>query len=300
METTGKPADDKRQDITESAANARVIREGDRAVVQLDPDHPGFRDAAYRERRNAIAQIALEYQRGAVVPDAPYIAEEHAVWRAIWAELGPAHDKYACAEYRKYASLLDLPRDRIPQLEETSQKIRRLSGFRLEPVSGLINSRDFLAALSNGVFLATQYIRHHSTPLYTPEPDVCHELAGHAAQLASPLFAELNREVGQAALRTETEAQLQRLANIYWFTIEFGVLWEDGALKAYGAGLLSSFGELEAMADAEIVPMTNWQRMETQTYDVTHYQPVLFAAPSFEGMVELLTERLRRWPAAMD
>ncbi|MCA9520859.1 MAG: phenylalanine 4-monooxygenase [Myxococcales bacterium] len=292
------PSDDQRQDISESAANAIVTREGDRAVVRLDPDHPGFRDGAYRARRNAIAQIALDYERGAVVPDAPYVAEEHAVWREIWRELGPAHAKHACAEYRKYASLLDLPRDRIPQLEETSRRIRALSGFRLEPVAGLINSRDFLAALSNGVFLATQYIRHHSTPLYTPEPDVCHELAGHAAQLASPLFAELNREVGRAALRTDTDEQLQRLANIYWFTIEFGVLREEGQVKAYGAGLLSSFGELEAMSDARIEEMANWELMETQLYDVTQYQPVLFCAPSFEAMVEQLTRRLQRWPNA--
>ena len=173
-----------------------------------------------------------------------------------------------------------------------------VSKASVDAVRHLINSRDFLAALSNGVFLATQYIRHHSTPLYTPEPDVCHELAGHAAQLASPLFAELNREVGRAALRTDTDEQLQRLANIYWFTIEFGVLREEGQVKAYGAGLLSSFGELEAMSDARIEEMANWELMETQLYDVTQYQPVLFCAPSFEAMVEQLTRRLQRWPNA--
>src|SRR5215212_6197450 len=83
-------------------------------IVQLDPEHPGFRDSEYRARRNRIAQIALEYQPGEPIPDAPYTSEEHEVWRAIWEALDPAHRLHACAEYLECVSRLKLPQDRIP------------------------------------------------------------------------------------------------------------------------------------------------------------------------------------------
>src|SRR5437867_3895057 len=98
-------------------------------------------------------------------------AEEHGVWQTIWQALGPAHRRHACAEYLDCLSRLAFDTDRIPQLAEISKKVEAISGFRLEPVAGLVEPRVFLESLANGVFLCTQYIRHHSTPLYTPEPD---------------------------------------------------------------------------------------------------------------------------------
>src|SRR4051812_46522468 len=205
-------------------------------IVRLDPDHPGFRDPEYRARRNRIAQIALEYQPGTPIPDAPYTAQEHEVWRMIWEALNEAQREHACAEYLECVRRLDLPQDRIPQLREASAKVEAMSGFRLELVAGLVEPRVFLESLADGVFLSTQYIRHHSTTLYTPEPDVVHEVLGHAVTLASSQLAELNRLVGSAIKRTRTAEALERLSRIYWFTIEFGVLREAGAVKAYGTG----------------------------------------------------------------
>ncbi len=155
-------------------------------IIQLDPDHPGFRDHEYRARRNRIAQIALSYRPGQPIPDTPYTAEEEQVWRSIWQVLRPAHQRHACAEYLECLQRLDLPTDRLPQLREVSEKVEAISGFRLEPVAGLVAPRVFLESLANGVFLCTQYIRHHSTPLYTPEPDVAHEIIGHGVTLGSP------------------------------------------------------------------------------------------------------------------
>src|SRR5881392_2595577 len=103
-------------------------------IVQLDPDHPGFRDPEYRRRRNQIAQIALKYHPRDPIPDAPYTTEEHQVWATIWSALGPAHKKHACAEYRDCLTKLNFAADRIPQLREVNEKVRALSGFRLEPV----------------------------------------------------------------------------------------------------------------------------------------------------------------------
>ncbi len=265
-----------------------------KAVVQLDPDHPGFRDEGYRARRNQIARIAMEYQPGMPVPDAPYTPQEHQVWRAIREALEPAHQKHACAEYLECIRRLDLPWERIPQMREVTARVQAISGFRLEPVAGLVEPRVFLESLADGVFLSTQYIRHHSTPFYTPEPDVVHEVVGHAVILASERMAELNRLVGQAVKRTSSAEALERLARVYWFTIEFGVLREDGRLKAYGTGLLSSAGELEAMHGAELRPL-DLEAAARQEYDPTKFQPVLFCADSFETMFETLKDYLLRW-----
>ena len=267
------------------------------AIVRLDPDHPGFRDAEYRARRNRTAAIALRYEPGATVPDAPYTPEEHALWRTIRDALEPAHRRHACAEYLEAARRLDLSRDSIPQLSEVSARVREISGFRLEPVAGLVAPRVFLESLADGVFLCTQYIRHHSTPLYTPEPDVVHELLGHALTLASPRLAELNRLFGEAVRRTTSAEELERLSRVYWFTIEFGVVREDGEVKAYGTGLLSSAGELEAMSRAELRPLDPVEAMHTE-YDPTRFQPVLFCADSFGEMCEALKRFLARWRAS--
>jgi phenylalanine-4-hydroxylase len=260
-------------------------------IVQLDPDHPGFRDQHYRARRNRIAQIAMAYKPGEPIPDAPYTPDEHEVWRTILRALRPAHQNHACAEYLSAFEKLQLDTDRIPQLREVNEKVQAISGFRLEPVAGLVEPRVFLESLAEGVFLCTQYIRHHSTPLYTPEPDVAHEIIGHAGTLASEPLAELNRLFGEAVKRTTSQEELDNLSRVYWFTIEFGVLREAGTVKAYGTGLLSSAGELEALDQAELRPL-DLDRASHQEYDPTHFQPVLFCADSFDAMYQALRDYL--------
>jgi len=267
---------------------------GRNQVVLLDPDHPGFRDPQYRARRNQIAALSLSYRHGDQIPDVEYTGEEHEVWRAVWQALVPAHQAYACSEYLGSADRLEFLPDRIPQLSEVNLKVEALSGFHLEPVAGLVQPRNFLDSLASGTFLCTQYIRHHSTPFYTPEPDVIHELAGHAVTLASPRLAELNREFGRAVKRTKSPEAFDRISRLYWFTIEFGVLLEGGKLKAYGTGLLSSSGELAAMSSAELRPFDP-EAASHQTYDPTRYQQVLFYAKSFDSMYQTLKRYLATW-----
>ena len=263
-------------------------------IVQLSPDHPGFRDLEYRARRNRIAQLAFSYQPGEEIPEAPYSTEEHQVWRAVWDALEPAQHAHACAEYQAALQRLAFAPDRIPQLREVNEKVQAISGFRLEPVAGLVEPRVFLESLATGTFLCTQYIRHHSTPLYTPEPDVVHEIVGHAVTLASKRLAEINRLFGKAVKRTSSLEALNRLSRVYWFTIEFGVLRENGSVKAYGTGLLSSAGELEAMHNAELRPL-DLEAASRHEYDPTHFQPVLFCADSFETMYDSLHAFLVAW-----
>src|SRR5256886_1688238 len=261
------------------------------AIVQLDPDHPGFRDQEYRARRNQIAQLAMNYRPGDPIPDAPYTPDEHRVWQTIWRALGPAHHKHACAEYLSALGRLSFDPGRIPQLREVNEKVQAISGFRLEPVAGLVQPRVFLENLADGVFLCTQYIRHHSTPLYTPEPDVVHEIVGHGVTLACPQLAELNRMFGQAVKKTSSPEALEQLSRVYWLTIEFGELRENGSPKTYGTGLSSSAGERQEMHKAQLRPLDP-AAAAVEKYDPTHFQPVLFCAESFDEMYEKVREYL--------
>ncbi|HVF74997.1 MAG TPA: phenylalanine 4-monooxygenase [Acidimicrobiales bacterium] len=255
--------------------------------VELSEDHPGFADPAYRRRRDDLAALALDYQPGDPIPTPTYTETEHEVWRIVSRELAVKHREYANREFLEAVEALALPRDRIPQLHEVTERLAPLTGWKYLPVAGLAPLCDFYGSFADGTFHSTQYIRHHSVPLYTPEPDIVHEVLGHANQLAHPEFAALCRVVGQVVRRLETPEALLFLSKVFWFTFEFGVAWEGSELRTYGAGVLSSYGELDNFRKAEIRPL-DWGAMGTLDYDITHYQPVLFAAPSIPALVEEL------------
>ncbi|MEP6801192.1 MAG: phenylalanine 4-monooxygenase [Acidobacteriota bacterium] len=260
------------------------------ALVLLNPDHPGFRDPVYRARRNAIAQLALEHREGTPPPLVAYTDQEHEVWRRVWEHLAPIHAARAVKEWRFAAGGLDLDRKWVPQLSEVNE-LTRHPGIEMLPVAGLISAHGFLSALGRGVFRSTQYMRHHSMPLYTPEPDVIHELVGHATSFLAPEIVHLSRSFGDAALRSDP-ITLQQIERVYWYTLEFGVALEGGDVKAYGAGLLSSYGELGDLgARASLVPF-DLDAMAATPYDPTDYQKVLFVAPGFQEMVRAVEEWL--------
>ena len=255
--------------------------------VDLAADHPGVADPAYRARRNAIAALAVGYTRGDPVPHADYTEAEHEVWRIVSRELAAKHATYAISEFLVAVGAVGLPTDHIPQLDEVGDRVSRLTGFRYEPVAGLATLRHFYGSIGDGYFLSTQYIRHHSVPLYTPEPDVVHEVIGHAHTLAIPALAEVYRAAGRAAQRVETAAALEFLSKVFWFSLEFGVVYEGAELKAYGAGILSSYGEIEEFRGADVREL-EVARMGVQTYDITHYQPILFAGRSMTHLTDTL------------
>lgn len=257
-------------------------------IVPLEPDHPGFNDLDYRHRRNEIAKIALEYRLGDPVPTCHYTGEEHAVWREVWANLDPLHQRLACRQYLDIVDVVGLDRERIPQLQEVNEIIEPHAGFRMIPVAGLVKARKFLGSLENRVFLSTQYIRHPSVPLYTPEPDIVHELVGHASTFAHPQFARMNRAFGAAARRAPDDATVEALGLLYWYSIEFGAVREGGEVKAYGAGLLSSFGELSRFVEEAKLAPFDPDVMSRTPYDPTQYQETIFVADDFDTMVDEL------------
>lgn len=255
--------------------------------VQLGTGHPGFADPEYRRRRDALATLASRWRPGEPCPTADYTDEEHAVWRAVSEALLAKHRTYACAEFLAAKEALGLPTDHIPQLEEVSAMLAPLTGFRYLPAAGLVPLREFYGSLADRTFWATQYVRHHSVPLYTPEPDVIHEVVGHGNTLASPRFTRLYELAGAASRRVQTQEALEFVSKVFWFTLEFGLLWEDGELKTYGAGILSSPGEIEEFRHMTIRPL-DLVAMGTTEYDITAYQPLLYAAESFAHVEDVV------------
>ncbi len=213
------------------------------------------------------------------------------MWRIVSHELAAQYRTRAARRFLDAVDALALPSDHIPQLDDVTRKLEPLTGFRYEPVAGLAPLRTFYGAFAGDGFFSTQYIRHHSTPLYTPEPDIVHEVLGHAHQLADPRTAALYRLVGAAVQRVETDDALRLLSKVFWFTFEFGLVEEDGELKAYGAGILSSFGELGEFREASVQPL-DLAAMCRIDYDITSYQPVLFAARSMSHVDDALEEFL--------
>lgn len=248
----------------------------------LDVNHPGFHDPEYRRRRDQIAESARRYVFPGPVERVQYTSAEQGVWSSINQILRPMHDELACDMYLRSRPIAQLDPERIPQLDSINKRLLWETGFHLTPVDGLVTPRLFLSTLAEGRMLCTQYIRHHSVPLYTPEPDVVHELLGHVVMFFDRDYCDLNRDIGKAA-RVLSDDSLIELERLYWYSIEFGLVRDLGVTRAFGAGLLSSAGEMGAMGSVTHRPFVPEEIVSTP-YDTMHMQSALFCADSVDHM----------------
>ncbi|EPB76177.1 Biopterin-dependent aromatic amino acid hydroxylase [Ancylostoma ceylanicum] len=265
-----------------------------------DPRHPGHGDAAYIARRQFLNDHALEYRHGDPIPIVEYTEEEHATWKEVYEKLRGLHETHTCLAYRKNLKLLEdagvLTSERIPQIRDVNKYLQKRTGFILRPCSGLLSARDFLASLAFRVFQTTTYLRHSGKPHHSPEPDLIHELLGHVPMFADPMVAQMSQDIGLMSLGASDE-QIEKLATVYWFIIEFGLCREEGKLKAIGAGLISAYGELmHACSDKpehrDFDPVTT----AVQKYEDSDYQPLYFVAQSIQ---DALT-KLRQYALSME
>jgi phenylalanine-4-hydroxylase len=256
-------------------------------TVHLAHDHPGANDPVYRARRSEIAASALKWEPGEPAPEITYGEDEQNVWRTVCRELHDKHERYAVREYREAKIAVGMPTAHIPNLDEVSVLLQPISGWGYLPAAGLVPLKQFYRSLADRRFYSTQYVRHPAVPLYTPEPDIIHEVIGHGHLLATPTFGELHRLAGEAARRLQDDENLKFLSRVFWFSLEFGTVIEDGELRAYGAGILSSFGEIEEFRGMDHRPL-DLVEMGTADYDITAYQPVLYRAESVQEVVEIV------------
>ncbi len=258
-------------------------------ISSLPIDHPGAHDPAYRARRNYIAELAANYRHDPqhIIPDVAYTKEELEVWRYVFTQLQEVQQRRACSFYLQAKQELGLHADAIPQLQHLSDKLNQFTGFRLAPIEGLVETRAFLTRLEKRTMLSTQYVRHHSRPDYTPEPDIVHEAIGHIPTFTNPDFADFSSLVGYGA-RIADEQQLVELGRLYWWTVEFGLIEEGREIKAFGAGLLSSFSELDNCFRPGIPKHKfNLKTVINTEFDYSMMQPVMFIIPSYGYLKEV-------------
>lgn len=268
----------------------------------LPIDHPGAHDPEYRARRNRIAQLCRQYRNDPqhVIPQVEYSPEETAVWRFVYDQLDAAHARRACSQYLDSKAKLGISRDSIPQLADLNRRMRTLSNFGFAPIEGLVETRAFLSFLGRRIMLCTQYLRHHSRPEYTPEPDIVHEIIGHIPNFTTPDFADFSQAIGRGAIIANDE-QLEQLGRLYWFTVEFGLIEEQGQIKAFGAGLLSSYRELEhAFSDDVDRRRFSLEEVLHTAYDYSDLQPTLFIIPSYAYLKTVTLEFISRFDRPRD
>lgn len=255
-------------------------------IKELPIEHPGAHDPEYRTRRDYIASLSKQFREDPenVIIDVEYTPEEQKIWQIVATKLDELHQKHASKVYLEAKKKLGITNERIPQISKLSKRLTELTGFRLAPIEGLVDTRAFLSWLSWKTMLSTQYIRHHSRPEYTPEPDIVHESIGHIPMFTNQDFADFSQSIGHGA-RVATDKQIEELGRLYWFTVEFGLIEEDNELKAYGAGLLSSFGELEhALSDKVERRKFDLERVINTDYDYSDMQPILYIISSYEEL----------------
>jgi phenylalanine-4-hydroxylase len=271
-------------------------------ISMLPIDHPGAHDPEYRARRDFIARLAKRYRQDPrhVILDVDYTPQETAIWRRVYDRLEDTQSRRACSLYLESKRRLGISRDRIPQLRELDQRLRAISNFRLAPIEGLVETRAFLSWLGKRTMLCTQYLRHHSRPDYTPEPDIVHEIIGHIPNFTNPDFADFSQFIGKGAIIASDE-QLEQLGRLYWFTVEFGLVEEGDEIKAFGAGLLSSYSELEhAFSDQVERRKFNLEEVIHTPYDYSDMQPLLFVIPSYAYLKEVTREFIGRFGQSGD
>lgn len=217
-----------------------------------------------------------------------YSEAEHGVWAELHARQMASVRGRACDEYLHGLELLNLPGDRVPQLPDVSRVLKRETGWEVACVPALIPATDFFQLLADRRFPAATFVRRREELNYLREPDLFHELFGHAPLLTNQYFADFIQTYGQLALAASEEDR-EFLARLFWFTVEFGLIQPRGSeRRIYGGGILSSIGETRAALEgnAERRPFNVMDALRTP-YRIDIMQPVYYVIEDFRELYEL-------------
>ncbi len=275
-----------------------MVTPPDATELELEPGHPGLGDAEYIQRRKELFALCRKHRLVRLDPPLiDYNAEETRIWREVSPKLDELHGKHACQIYLNAKRELAITREEIPQLRHLSDRLRRETNMHLVPAEGALPYRTFYQYIGERGFPVTQFIRHGSHPEFTPEPDMIHDCLGHVPPLMNRDYAELLVLIGKAVSTTMNGEQVLALKRFSWFSIEFGLLEEAGETKVFGAGILSSTGEIPYSLFS---PDVTRRPFETDVvintdYDPSRMQNKLFIAPSFPFLRRELEGLVRRF-----
>lgn len=276
-----------------------MIEPPDPDVLQLEPGHPGLGDEPYVRRRNDLFALCRRHRLENLGPPLiDYTAEETRIWQSVSPKLDELHRAHACSMYLTAKDALGISTREIPQLRHLSDRLVQATQMHLVPAEGPLAYRTFYSYIAKRGFPVTQFIRHGSHPEFTPEPDMIHDCLGHVPALMNHDYAEGLALIGRAAFASTDPLQVLALKRFSWYSIEFGLIEEAGDLKVFGAGILSSTGEIPFSLFSREVrrkPFVTDEVIATD-YDPSRMQDHLFVIPSFPWLrseIEGLVRRFR-------
>lgn len=244
-----------------------------------------------------IATSGLNLAQGRLDVAAPYLInqlwddytpEQHKIWAELVGRRMPQLREHACREYLDGFNQIGLREDRLPDLKAVSALLQPRTGWQSTPVSGFLPADAFFEMLAARMFPTTTWLRGRDSLEYTPEPDIFHDVFGHVPMHAHPVFADFLEHYGKvcAGLMKDPVA-LERMGRLFWFTVEFGVIRQDGETKVYGSGLISSHGECtRVLAGGCEIRDFDLDFVLDQKFQTSQMQPVLYAVESFDQIYE--------------
>jgi phenylalanine-4-hydroxylase len=220
---------------------------------------------------------------------AAYTPEQHGIWADLVRRRMSQLEQHAAQEYLDGFDTLCLPYDRLPNLAAVSGRLERRTGWNTTPVSGFMPAPAFFEMLAARRFPTTTWLRGRDSLEYTPEPDIFHDVFGHVPMHAHPVFADFLAHYGQVCSRIQDEAILERIGRVFWYTVEFGLIYQERRVKIYGSGLISSNGECSNVLHngCEVRPFTLDEVLRTPVkVDEMHH--LLFAIDSFDQIYQAM------------
>ncbi|MEC3947368.1 phenylalanine 4-monooxygenase [Sphingobium sp. HWE2-09] len=223
---------------------------------------------------------------------ASYTAQDHAMWDRLFARQAQMLPGRVVPEFLEGLDILRMTKPGIPDFAELSDRLMQRTGWQVVAVPGLVPDKVFFDHLANRRFVAGRFIRRPDQIDYLQEPDIFHDVFGHVPLLANPVFADYMQAYGEGGLRADALGSIERLARLYWYTVEFGLIQQADGLKLYGAGIVSSHGESEFALDDPSPNRLGFdlQRLMRTRYRIDDYQQSYFVIDSFEQLLRMTAE----------
>lgn len=224
-----------------------------------------------------------------------YTADDHAEWEELVRRRKPQIETHACREYLEGYQIIGLAADRLPNLKNISDRLRPRTGWSTTPVSGFLPGAAFFEMLAARCFPVTTRLRSRDSLDYTPEPDIFHDVFGHVPMHAHKVFADFLQHYGEVCAAIDDATVLERIGRLFWYTVEFGLIRQDGKVKIYGSGVISSQGECTNVIEGgcEVRDFDLDEVLETPVR-VDRIHTRLFAIESFDQIYDAMREAGRR------